>query len=437
MQLRHAALVAWLALCAPARAQAPGDTQPKPPADDTPTPDDYRDVLGGAPATQDTAAPPASDTEPVTGTGRLGIYHDTDRTTVLRALATIAREWGHWSASGGVVVDSVTSASIDVRTSPALGAVDVMTSASGRTSTSGGQMSDTRFLATTGAGWKDSSGHAINATASAATERDYASISGGLNGSIDIDDRNATLLGGFTLTDNWVSSVLDANLHRRMFAVGWSAGVARVLTPADALRLRYDGKLSSGYQASPYRSVRFGDWSTTVAATGQIMFENTIGSAGGLPELLPEQRLSNALTLEWVHALGLGIGVHPAVRVGHDSWGIDSATPSIDLRIAKKSWRALLGYRLYVQSRASFFASKYTADPSTYANYTSDKELGSQIGHLGSLDLATVVRDADSPSDNRMLLFIHADVFRYTYPGFELLPSRVSEFLEFGLSWEL
>ncbi|HET9990102.1 MAG TPA: DUF3570 domain-containing protein, partial [Kofleriaceae bacterium] len=392
MQLiRTFALV--VAMTAVAAAQAPGETPtaPAPPpapetGSDTPTTDDYRDVLGGEKPTSPESSTTAStsDDVPVTGTGRFGVYHDSDATTVIRGLATAAKEWGHWAVSATAVVDAVTSASVDVKTSPALGKVDVITGASGQSSKTGGEMSDTRYLGTVGVGWNDTSGHALNLTTSAANERDYESLSAGLNGSIDVADRNVTLLGGFTVTDNWVSSVLDSTLHHKMYAIGWSSGVARVLTPTDAVRLRYDGKLSEGYQASPYRSVRFGDWTTKTLSTGQITFANTIGSADGLPEKLPETRLGTALTGEWVHALALGIGLHTSVRAAHDSWGVDSLTPALDLRIAKATWRLQLGYRLYLQSRASFFNDKYTMDPAMYANYSSDKELGRQTGHLGS-----------------------------------------------------
>jgi hypothetical protein len=71
-----------------------------------------------------------------------------------------------------------------------------------------------------------------------------------------------------------------------------------------------------------------------------------------------------------------------------------------------------------------------------YANYSSDKELGRQIGNLGSFDVATAISEPASPNDARMMLFLHTDVFQYQYPGFVLLPSRTSAFIEAGLSWE-
>ena len=444
MQLARACVLVAV-MTTVAAAQAPGDTPPTQPPPttgsdaETPSSDDYRDVLGGEkPTTPDqaTTSSASSDDTPMTGTGRFGVYHDSDATTVMRGLATAVKEWGHWSMNATAVVDAVTSASVDVKTSPALGKVDVITGASGQSSKTGGEMSDTRYLGTVGLGWNDTRGHALNLTTSAATERDYESVSAGLNGSTDVADRNVTLLGGLTVTDNWVSSVLDSKIHRKMAAIGWSGGVARVLTPADAVRVRYDGKLSDGYQASPYRSVRFGDWTTTTLSTGQITFANTIGTADGLPEKLPETRLSTALTGEWVHALALGVGLHTSVRAAHDSWGVDSLTPQLDLRIAKATWRLDLGYRLYLQSRASFFEDKYTMDPAMYANYSSDKELGRQVGHLGSFDLATTLIEPETPNAARMMLFFHTDVFQYSYPGFTLLPSRTSAFIEAGLSWE-
>jgi hypothetical protein len=324
-----------------------------------------------------------------------------------------------------------------VRTSPQLGAVDVVTSASGRSMTSGGQMTDTRYEVTGGGTWNDTHGKTATITASAATERDYGSVSGGWNGSIDVLDRTTTLLGGASLTDNWVSSVLDPSFHGKMFAAGWSAGVARVLTPDDAIRLRYDGRGAWGDMASPYRYVRFGDWTTTTLATGQVVFENTIGSASGLPEKVPQERLSHALVLEWVHALGGHVGVHPSLRVGHDSWGVDSITAAADLRVAYSSWRLDLGYRYYRQTAASFFQDTYRMDPSMYSYWTSDKELGRQNGDLVNLELGIVLHDPTTPHESRLLLDLRADVFRYEYPGFVLLPSRVSTFVSAGLTWEL
>jgi hypothetical protein len=233
-----------------------------------------------------------------------------------------------------------------------------------------------------------------------------------------------------------VSSVIDTSIHKKMWAAAWSTGVARVVTRDDAFRLRYDGKLGEGYLASPYRNVRFGDW-TAVLGTQKITFSNTLGAATGLPETEPGSRLSSALVAEWVHSLALGVGLHPEVRGSHDSWGVDSVSAGLDLRIARPSWRFQTGYRFYLQSKANFFMDKYTDASTMYTYYTSDKELGDQVGHLGQIDLAFVLSDAEGPGDTKMMLNLQVDAVHYTYPNFVLLPSRDSIFGSIGLSLEL
>ena len=370
-----------------------------------------------------------------TGAVRGGVYQDSDRTQVLRAFGDVTSTWNRWSLSGSLGVDVVSSASVDVRSSPGLSAVDVVSSASGR-STSGGKMTDTRVQGTGAAGWDDGDGHRATLTAAAANEADYHSLSGGANGSIDLFDRAVTLLGGLSVTGNLIESVLDPGLRETMVSAAWSAGVGLVLSPDDALRLRYDGNASDGYQASPYRNVRFGEWTTSVNADDQIIFDNTIGSADGLPETVPDRRISHAAVIEWVHALGDGIGLHPSARLGRDSWGIGSLTASIDLRLARPLWRAQLGYRFYRQSAASFYQSKYTMDPSFYTYYTADKELGRETGHIGSLDLSRVLMSPEDPGDGRLLLDGQLSVMRYQYPDFVLLDSRSGLFFGLGLTWE-
>ena len=370
-----------------------------------------------------------------TGAVRGGIYQDSDRTQVLRGFGDLTPTWDRWSLGASVGVDVVTSASVDVRSSPGLSVVDVVSSASGR-STSGGKMTDVRAQGTGAAGWDDGDGHKATLTAAAATEADYHSLSGGANGSLDLLDRAVTLLGGINATGNLIRSVLDPELRETMFSAGWSAGVGFVLSTDDALRLRYDGVASVGYQASPYRNVRFGNWTTSVNAYDQIIFDNTIGSADGLPETVPHSRISHAAVIEWVHALGDGVGLHPSARLGRDSWGIRSLTASLDLRLARPAWRAELGYRFYRQSAASFYESKYTMDPASYTYYTADKELGRETGHVGSLDIARVLLFPEHSGDTRLVLDGQLSVMHYDYPDFVLLDSRSGLFLGLGLTWE-
>jgi hypothetical protein len=351
-------------------------------------------------------------------------------------LASVASSWGDWSLNATGAVDIVTSASVDVRSSPTLGAVDVVTSASGRTSSSGGTMSDRRIQGTGGAGWNDRAGHTVNLAASYATERDYDSVSGHVSGSYDLFARTTTLLGGLALTQNWIGTVLDPTFHRSMYELGWSVGFAQVLSDNNAIRVRYDGSDAEGYQASPYRNVRFGDWTTTTGPGHQIMFQNTIGAATGLPELEPTTRLRHAAVVDLLQGIEDGLGLHYELRAARDSWQVHSETASVDLRVAQPTWRLQVGYRFYTQSAADFFRDKYVLAPTMYTYYSSDKELGREVGHMANLDATTVVAQPSRPGESGLLLDGRVAVLHYSYPGFLLLAARTSYFFEVGLTWE-
>jgi hypothetical protein len=380
------------------------------------------------------SAPVAS--APMTGAVRTSLYADGDQTIVWRALAMISGGVGHWILSGSATADVVSSASIDVRSSPGLSKVDVTTSASGQTSTSGGRMSDRRLAATAGAGWNDGRGHTFNLSGAFANERDYNSVGAGWNGSIDLFQRVTTLLGGMSFTQNWIGSTLDSTFARQMYAFGWTAGVAQVLTRKDAMRLRYDGASATGYQASPYRNVRFGDWTTTADATGRITFGGTVGSTDGLAETEPNQRIRSTLTLEWVHSFLDGLALRSEARVGTDSWGVQSVSAGVELRAATLNWRLRGGYRFYAQSQADFYQPKYLLAASSYTYFTSDKELSHELGHIASLGVSRVLHHPSRPGAVPLLLDLTASMLYYDYPDFVLLKSRVSGFLELGITWE-
>jgi len=372
----------------------------------------------------------------MTGAIRTGLYADSDQTIVWRALAMIAGGVGHWILTGSATADVVSSASVDVRSSPGLSKVDVTTSASGRASSSGGKMSDRRLAATAGAGWNDGRGHAFNLSASFANERDYNSVGAGWNGSIELFERVTTLLGGLGFTQSWIGSTLDPTFAKQMYALGWTGGVAQVLTRKDALRLRYDGAFADGYQASPYRNVRFGDWTTTTDATGRITFANTIGSSDGVAENEPNQHIRHALTLEWVHSFFDGLALHAEARIGTDSWGVQSVAAGLELRAATLHWRLRAGYRFYAQSQADFYRPKYLLASSSYTYFTSDKELSHELGHVANLGVSRVLRQPSRPGGVPLRLDVTASVLYYDYPDFVLLKSRVSGFVELGLTWE-
>ena len=367
----------------------------------------------------------SSAAQEVTGGVRAGVYEDDDRTEVVRMLATIQAALTRWRLSARESVDTVSSASIDVRTSPY---IDAMTSASAL------GMSDRRFETTLGAGYDDGNGHTAGLSLVHALERDYQSISVGLNTSFDLFSRNTTLLASVHASHNWIGSIFDPSFARTMDELGYSIGVAQVLSPSAAVRLRYDASIADGYQASPYRAVRFGDWTTMPTRdSGVLTFVNTIGPATGLPENVPEDRVRHAVVGEWVQSLARPVALATEIRLALDSWGVRSLTAGAELRFQPSDpWQLSVGYRFFIEGAADFFLPKYTQEPTMYEYYTSDKELGEERGHLGSFDLGYIVKNW--PSAGRSLQFdAQLNFFRYRYPGFVLLEARGSVFADVGL----
>ena len=397
--------------------------------------EDLRDVMSSDALPKSSHAG-SGDSAP-TGTLRIGVYHDSDQTTVIRSLATVAKNWGPWSFAGTLVADVISSASVDVRSSvPQVLAPDTVTTASGRSTISNGSMEDQRYPANFKGGWRDPSGQAANASVAIATENDYFSLGGGLDGAYPVSDQ-VSLIGGVTITDNWISNALDTTFGAKLFAAGYTAGATFILSHFDVVRARYDGETSSGYESSPYRDVRFGDW-TANFRQGEITFTTPTGAdADFRAEHEPSTRTRHAAVLEWFHTFVPGVAIHPAIKVGHDSWDVNSMTASLDLRHVSQWWRTEFGYRLYLQSAANFFEDKYTASPAAYSYWTSDQNLGQVRGQAAHIDIQRVLLDADSPTDSRMMFHIEVEAMHDSYPGFILLSTLNSLFVSLGFSYEM
>ena len=165
---------------------------------------------------------------------------------------------------------------------------------------------------------------------------------------------------------------------------------------------------------------------------GTLSFTGTIGSPDGLPETVPETRARHAVVVEWLHALGDDVGLSSHVRLARDSWGVLAATVGADLRAVMGDWQLRVGYRFYIQRAADFFADKYMSAPDSYTYYTSDKELGAERGHTGSVDVGYVAKDWPAGGMTTQIDLM-VDALHYDYPGFALLPSRDSVFAQIGL----
>lgn len=357
---------------------------------------------------------------------RGGVYSDSDRTTVLRTNAAAKDTFGRYTVGLDEAVDVVTSASVDVRTSAA---VDVTSSASARAP----KMHDRRFQTNLSLGWNDGVGHTATASAFAAFERDYRSVGGAVRGTFDLFERNTTLIAAFNASSDVVESMLDPTFSASSSGAGWALGIAQLLTTRSALRVRYDGTYRTGYLASPYRTVRFGNWTTETTPEGATVFVHTIGPA--LPEKVPETRLRHALAAELLGEIAPRLSALLSYRFGFDDWGVQSHTVSPELRFLIRDGAVLrLVYRFYLQRGAEFFRGKYLLDPAAYPHFTSDKELGDMRGHEAGVGVR--FSRGKNEADTRSLdASVH--VARYQYPGFALLDARSAILFDLGGSFDL
>jgi hypothetical protein len=376
------------------------------------------------------AAAPEASAQDVTAVLREGVYADSDSTYVSRTLLAGQVSWRRFSLGINESVDAITSASTDVRSSPF---IDATTGASVRRVMRSPSMADGRSETNLVGLWHDASGHSAGGSAVFAAEGDYTSAGGGLQVAWDFFERNTTLFAGVNASGNQIRSSLDHAFSRAMFAMGYTLGLTQVLGAGDVLSLRYDGGYLDGYQASPYRAVRFGDWQPMAhPATGGITFLNTIGPETGLPEQVPGTRLRHAAFVQWVHALGDRFALAPSYRISGDDWGLFAQTLEAEVRaLLGEHLQARLSYRFYDQSGADFFRGKYVMPSTAYQLYTADKELGDVVGHSAAAGAALGFwrrNGADAASVDARFEYLH-----YSYPGFPLLDARSSVFGEVGL----
>src|SRR5262249_23226687 len=140
--------------------------------------------------------------------------------------------------------------------------------------------------------------------------------------------------------------------------------------------------------------------------------------------------------VEWLHSLNDAIGVATKARLSTDSWGVQAATLSADIRYAAARGQLRLGYRFYLQGAADFFQPKYTMSSDNYPYFTADKELGKEVGHAVSLGISFFFQDR-AATGLKTQLDAQLEILHYEYPDFVLIESRTSFFGEIGLRFEL
>lgn len=326
---------------------------------------------------------------PVAVDARTSSYRDDDRTAIdTTAIAVRVPVGGKVTASGRYLVDAVSSAS-----------VDVVSAATGR-------WTEQRKESEAALSYDDGTSRA-SASYVYSGENDWWSHNGAAGASRDFRDHQLTVGLGAVLQDNRVGRSHDGTFEERMRVAGGSANVTVVLTPSDLLDVSYGLTLIDGYQASPYRLVRFEDPS----APGELV---------GQDESLPDHRVRHAVTTRWNRHAFRDTAFRSHVRLYADDWGVASLTGGTEWVTGfAHGFETGLSVRGYSQTGASFYEDTY-AERRRYM--TSDREL-SRFEDVFAGGRLSWRRD-DGPVVRGLRGELKLSWFLFTFDEFDRLPRR-------------
>ena len=251
--------------------------------------------------------------------------------------------------------DSVTSASIDVRTS-------------------GSEYTEDRTEYSFGADWL-----ADNSTISAgytnSEENDYSSNTYHFGISHTMFGELTTFSLGFSYGDdevrknqrdafgNYIGN--DPNfgtngkeaLERRNYRLG----LTQILTKNLILNLGFEAVADEGYTQNPYRTARI---------------DNGAAIPGNVAEQYPKTRTSNAYAVRANYYLPYRAAIHSEFKYYTDTWGIKANTFKIGyVHPYRERWTFDVTYRYYDQDQADFYKDIYAQSDTNLLYYGRDKEL--------------------------------------------------------------
>ncbi len=318
---------------------------------------------------------------------RLGVYEDDDQTTVVTSLVDASANVGpNVSLGAHMLVDSISSASVDVVSAATPSFNENRYEAGGRAALrSGGNELGLGYIRSVENDWAS---HAF----SASFGRDFA-------------NKNTRAELAFGYVRNAVGRSADQSFHRRLDAYQGTASVTQLLDTRSLVALGYTLQRNDGFQSSPYRYV----------LTSDRQF--------AAPETHPDTRMRHALALSGQRHVLDASSVEVTYRLYRDDWGVLSHTAGLSLLTAFGDHTDLrLRARLYRQGAADFWQQSY-ARPMRFLS--SDRELSTFWDALGGLKLGL----------HFGIVHIDAkvDVIYYSFQDFVRLTERVAVVADAGV----
>jgi len=312
-------------------------------------------------------------------TAHVETYVDSDDTEVVRpSVSGAIGVTDELEVAGSYTVDVITTASIDVITNATAPA-----------------FSDRRDEAGLSATYRPLTGTEVGAGATWSDESDYRSLALALRGSQELLERNLTVSARAGLVMDEVTSVADARFADSLTGYGYAAGVQQILSPTLLIHGGYEGAYLSGYQQSPYRFVRFGDFEFDMV-DGAPVFDGVTESR---LERHPRRRLRHSLVAGAAWAMTRRTALQPRAQIYSDDWGVRAGELELLAFLEASERLTLRGRaRAYLQSGADFYRERYLDVPDDLEHYTADKRLGPLHAYLAGIRAEYAVEGGpDSP----------------------------------------
>ena len=205
------------------------------------------------------------------------------------------------------------------------------------------------------------------------SENDYKAQSLNLNISQDMFGGLTTVSLGFgrgsdDIFRNGPDGQPDGVFHEEAERRNYRLGLTQVLTRNMLLGLYYEAITDEGFLNNPYRQTRYLDPNSATGFSWQ-------------PEVYPETRSSNSLTVRARYHLPYRAAVHGGYRFFADTWGINAH--NVDFGYThplREAWLVDVGYRYYSQGAADFYQDLFPYAESQ--NFVArDKELSTFASH--------------------------------------------------------
>lgn len=183
-------------------------------------------------------------------------------------------------------------------------------------------------------------------------ESDYESIGVALNYSLELNQKNTTLLAGVARNFDRIRpghSFLFATQQKD--TLDFMVGISQLLGPTTVLNANFTLGFSEGYLDDPYKGVRF-EW---------YPFFETI-----FPEKRPDSRERQLGFISLTQYISpANAAMEASYRFSHDSFGIVSHTGGLEWRQKVGSVLTITPFgRYYRQTAADFYGISFPGDPS-------------------------------------------------------------------------